>query len=245
MSNIQLSSVENFQVNDIVFSEAKETTIPGSYRITIGTKYKDNTMGPLVFTTDVLYCFGIQENKSLEKPPRTTGYSIPLCMWSKDGATEYQKKFIDTLNNVCEYMKKYILKSEVKKSVKKYDLEMSDLRKFNPLWYKKEEGKIVEGRGPMLYPKLMCNKDLHVYTLITNQEGDDLSWETLLNQKFSGKICIKIESIFIGSKISLQLKVLEMEVQQQGNRRKRLICKEPSKVTEIAEEDDIDLSEHM
>lgn len=227
MSNVQLSNVNNFNTDKIIFSEAKETAIPGSYRITIGTQYEDKSVGPLIFTTDNVYSFGVQENKSLDKPVRITGYSIPLCLWNKEGPTEYQTKFIETIERVSEYIKKHILKPEVKKSVKKYDLVDSDLRKFNPLWYKKEDGEIVQGRGPMLYPKLMCNKELQIYTVVADQKGNDLDPLSLLNQKCITKACIKIESIFIGSKISLQLKVLELEVQQQGNQRKRLICKQP------------------
>jgi hypothetical protein len=225
MSN-KLSSVNNYNVENIVFSEAKESNIPGSYRISIGTKHDDGSTGALIFSTDLVYSFGIQENKSLDKPVRVTGYAIPLCLWNKEGPTDYQKQFINTIEQVSEHIKKYMLKPEVKKSVKKFDLVESDLRKFSPLWYKKEDGQIVEGRGPMLYPKLMCNKDLQIYTDIADQHGNDVEALSLLNQKCSVRACIKIESIFIGSKISLQVKVLEMEVHQQGNRRQRLICKQ-------------------
>jgi hypothetical protein len=83
MSTVQLSNVSNFDTERIIFSEAKETNIPGSYRITIGTRYPDNLVGPLIFSTDTVYSFGIQENKSMDKPVRTTGYSIPLCLWNK------------------------------------------------------------------------------------------------------------------------------------------------------------------
>lgn len=226
MSNVQLSEVSNFDVEKIIFSEAKESNIPGSYRITIGTQYANKSVGPLIFTTDTVYSFGIQENKSLDKPVRTTGYSIPLCLWNQEGPTEYQKQFIDTLEKVSDHIKKYMLKPEVKKSVKKYDLVESDLRKFSPLWYKKEDGEIVQGKGPMLYPKLMCNKNLEIYTDIADQNGVNLDAMTLINQKCRVRACIKIESIFIGSKISLQVKVMELEVQQQGNQRQRLICKQ-------------------
>jgi hypothetical protein len=238
MSTVQLSNVSNFDTERIIFSEAKETNIPGSYRITIGTRYPDNLVGPLIFSTDTVYSFGIQENKSMDKPVRTTGYSIPLCLWNKEGPTEYQKEFIEAVENVSDAIKRYMLRPEVKKSVKKYDLVESDLRKFSPLWYKKEDGEIVQGRGPMLYPKLMCNKDLEIYTDIADQNGHTVDPMTLLNQKCSVRACVKIESIFIGSKISLQVKVVELEVQQQAPGRQRLICKqEPTEVVRIEPSD--------
>jgi hypothetical protein len=238
MSTVQLSNVSNFDTERIIFSEAKETNIPGSYRITIGTRYPDNLVGPLIFSTDTVYSFGIQENKSMDKPVRTTGYSIPLCLWNKEGPTEYQKEFIEAVENVSDAIKRYMLRPEVKKLVKKYDLVESDLRKFSPLWYKKEDGEIVQGRGPMLYPKLMCNKDLEIYTDIADQNGHTVDPMTLLNQKCSVRACVKIESIFIGSKISLQVKVVELEVQQQAPGRQRLICKqEPTEVVRIEPSD--------
>ena len=238
MSTVQLSNVSNFDTERIIFSEAKETNIPGSYRITIGTRYPDNLVGPLIFSTDTVYSFGIQENKSMDKPVRTTGYSIPLCLWNKEGPTEYQKEFIEAVENASDAIKRYMLRPEVKKSVKKYDLVESDLRKFSPLWYKKEDGEIVQGRGPMLYPKLMCNKDLEIYTDIADQNGHTVDPMTLLNQKCSVRACVKIESIFIGSKISLQVKVVELEVQQQSPGRQRLICKqEPTEVVRIVPSD--------
>jgi hypothetical protein len=238
MSTVQLSNVSNFDTERIIFSEAKETNIPGSYRITIGTRYPDNLVGPLIFSTDTVYSFGIQENKSMDKPVRTTGYSIPLCLWNKEGPTEYQKEFIEAVENASDAIKRYMLRPEVKKSVKKYDLVESDLRKFSPLWYKKEDGEIVQGRGPMLYPKLMCNKDLEIYTDIADQNGHTVDPMTLLNQKCSVRACVKIESIFIGSKISLQVKVVELEVQQQAPGRQRLICKqEPTEVVRIVPSD--------
>lgn len=227
MSN-KLSSVSNFNVDNIVFSEAKETNIPGSYRITIGVQHDDKSVGPLFLSTDTVYSFGVQENKSIDKPIRTTGYSASLCLWNKEGPTEYQKQFIDTLEKISNHIKNYMLKPEVKKSVKKYDLVDSDLRKFSPLWYKKEDGQVVEGRGPMLYPKLMTNKNLEIYTCVADQHGNDIDPLSLLNQKCSVRGCIRVESIFIGSKISLQVKLAELEVQQQGNTRQRLICKMPT-----------------
>jgi len=239
MSNKQLSSVATFDVEKIVFSEAKETSIPGSYRITIGTQYPNGSVGPLLFSTDNVYSFGIQENKSLDKPVRTTGYSIPLCLWNQEGPTEYQTQFIDTLERVSDYIKKYMLRPEVKKAVKKYDLVESDLRKFSPLWYKKEDGEVVQGRGPMLYPKLMCDKNLQIFTVIADKSGVDVDPVQLIGQKCVVRTCIKIESVFIGSKISLQVKVLELEVQQQGNQRQRLICQQPPTDSVVYEDADV------
>ena len=242
MSNIQLSDVLSYNVEQMTFSQPKETTIPGSYRIMIGTQYPNKSAGPLIFCTDLVYSFGIQENLSLEKPPRVTGYSIPLCLWNKEGPTEHQTHFIKAVEVVTDHIKNYLLRNEVKKSIRKYDLELSDLKKFSPLWYKKEDGQIVQGRGPMLYPKLMCDTSLKIYTIITDQNGKDIDAIKLLNEKCTVRACIKFESIFIGSKISLQVKVLELEVQQQGNMRPRLMCPVAPEISESKENEDNEAS---
>jgi hypothetical protein len=91
----------------------------------------------------------------------------------------------------------------------------------------------------MLYPKFMCDKNLKIYTVVCDKNGADLDPLSLIGQKCSVRACIKIDSIFIGSKISLQVKVLEMEVQQQGNQRQRLICKPPPTDTVICEDADV------
>jgi len=239
MSSKQLSSVSNFDVEKMIFSEAKESSIPNSYRITIGTQYPNGAVGPLLFSTDNVYSFGVQENKSLDNTGRVSGYTIPICLWNQEGPTAYQKDFEDTLDRVSDHIKKYLLRPDVKKAIKKSDLVDSDLRKFNPIWRKKEDGEIVEGRSPMLYPKLMCDKNLKIYTVVADKNGMDLDPMQLIGQKCVVRACIKIESIFVGSKISLQVKVLELEVQQQGNQRQRLICKQPPADSVVYEEADV------
>jgi hypothetical protein len=117
-----------------------------------------------------------------------------------------------------------MLRSDVKKVVKKFDLVDSDLRKFCPLWYKKEDGEIVQGRGPMLYPKLMCDKNLKVYTSIYDKNENPVDPAELIGQKCLVRAGIKIDSVFIGSKNSLQVKVMELEVELQGNQRQRLLA---------------------
>lgn len=232
--NQQLSSVDTYNVAHMTFSEAKETTIPGSYRITIGTQYPNGSVGPLIFSTDEVYSFGLQENTSMDKPVRTTGYTIPLCLWNSEGPTAYQKNFITTIRAVCEHVKAHVLRPEVKKSVKKFDLVESDLRKFTDkvvVPKRGEDGEVVADRGPMLYPKLMCDKNLQIYTVIADPQGNDIDPMQLIGQKCVVRACIKIDSLFIGSKISLQVKVLELEVQQSGNQRQRLLCRAPPQET--------------
>jgi hypothetical protein len=89
------------------------------------------------------------------------------------------------------------------------------LNKFNPLYWKKEKGKIVEGTGPTLYPKLIQSKKLDKITSLFRDEEGNIIDPLTLEKKFCHiTAVIKIESIFIGSssKISMQVKLYEGQV---------------------------------
>jgi hypothetical protein len=97
------------------------------------------------------------------------------------------------------------------------DLERSDLRKLNPVYYKKtEDGEVAEGASPTLYAKLIVSKKNGQNKIIT-EFFDGVSGNPIKPLDLIGKYCytkavIKIESIFLGSKISLQVKLYEAEV---------------------------------
>lgn len=219
MSNNQLSSYQTFSTENLIFSKPEIGNIPGQKinfkRIRIAVRNPDNTIGDLILSTpDHLHSFGLQETRD----PATNilnGYVMPLCLWNRNGCTEKEKQFTDTFNRITDYCKEYLLQH--KEDIEKYDLDMSDLKKFNPLFWKMEKGKIVEGRGPMLYCKVLHNKKQDKITTIyvdeeSNQEIDPFS---VLNKPCSVTAAVKFESIFIGNKISLQVKLYEVVVRPQ------------------------------
>lgn len=214
MSSIQLTDVNNFDTNNIVFSKPEVGNIAGQKisfkRIRIAARYPDGNVGDLIIATPLnLHCFGLQESLDLGSNA-VNGYSLPICLWNKNGCTEDEKKFTDGFTSIVEHCKKYLL--EHKEDIEKYDLDASDLKKFNPLFWKMEKGKIVEGRGPMLYAKANYNKKANKITTIfvnedTNEEVEPFD---LLNKVCTVTAALKIESIFIGNKISLQVKLFEV-----------------------------------
>ena len=58
--------------------------------------------------------------------------------------------------NIVDHIKKYLL--DKRDDIDHYELEDADLKRFNPLYWKKERGKVVEGLGPTLYAKLIYSK---------------------------------------------------------------------------------------
>ena len=104
---------------------------------------------------------------------------------------------------------------------------MSDLKKFNPLYWKREQGKIVEGRGPTLYAKLFSSSKTNaISTIFTDANtGEDIDPLTLLKKYCYAESAIKVESIFIGTKVSLQVKLYEAVVRTLDGGMKKLISR--------------------
>lgn len=220
MNNTQLTNFNDYDVNRLIFSNPEVGTIPGSVskltfkRIRIATKNKDGTIGDLVLATPPdLLCYGLQE----QTDPATgivNGYQFPLVLWSRNSPTDAEKTFTDVIHKICDACKDHLVKN--KDTIEKYDLEMNDLKKFNPLYYKMEKGKMVEGKGPMLYIKTLTSKKdniIKVHTIFTDAETNEMiSPMDLMGKRCYIRGAIKIESIFVGTKISLQLKLFEAQV---------------------------------
>lgn len=212
--NTQLTSAFGFDVNNIRFRKPVDGSILNDTvkfkRIAIGTRNPDGTLGELVIPTLPVYSFGLSENVN-PQTSKTDGYSLSLCLYSKDNPTDEQKKWVETFNAIVDHIKQYLL--DHKDDIEKYELEPADLKKFNPLYYKKDKGKIVEGTGPTLYAKVMQNKknDL-ITTPFCDENGRDIDPLSILGKRCYATAAIKFEGIFIGARISLQVKVYEAKI---------------------------------
>lgn len=240
----QLTTSSDFNVDKLVFTKPELGNIPGNgptinfHRIRLGYENSDGSTGDFVLATEKLFSFGVQENTDMNSG-RVTGYSLPLCLHNKNGASDAEKKFCSVIDEIVEKCKDHLI--DVKDDIGKYDLERSELKKLNPIYQKREKGKIVEGRGPNLYPKLLISKkngDMKIQTFFTDAEtGEDVD-PLLLSKKYMYCTCgIKFESIFVGTKISLQVKVYECLYSLVDTGMKRLLSrpKPKPKVQEVEE----------
>jgi hypothetical protein len=211
----QLVSASGYSVKNMIFSDPQVGNIPGSTigfkRIIIQTKYEDGTIGDLILPTSEVFSFGVGETSDMATKV-LNGYMMSLALWNKNGATEEEKDWVDTFNAIAENAKKYVL--EHKDDIEKYDLEPANLKKFNPLYWKREKGKVVEGTGPTLYAKLITSKKegIKINSIFYDAEGNSIDPLSLIGKYAHVKAAIKIESIFIGKDISLQVKLYEAEV---------------------------------
>ena len=227
-NNTQLSSASGFNVSNIVFNEPTQNAIPNSklsyYRIPIQMRYADGCVGDLVLSTGRLFSFGVSENRSMDTN-KVNGYVLPICLWNKDGPSGEEKEWTDTFNNIVEACKEHLLSA--KHDVGKYDLESSDLKKFNPLYWKRDRNGIVPNTGPTLYAKLIRSMKNGVEKIKSNfydaNSDDEIGPLSLMGKYCYVQAAIKFESIFVGNKCSLQVKLYEAYVELLDAGPKRLL----------------------
>lgn len=226
-NNTQLSSAASFDVKNMIFSEPVVGNIPDSKpaisfkRVMISTRNDDGSTGELILPTEEVFTYGVSENLD-QKSGEVNGYVLPLCLHSKSGATAAEQKFVEVFNAIVDRCKDYLLTN--KEKVELYDLEPNDLKKFNPIYYKKDKGKIIDGAIPTLYGKLITSKKSGIVTKFYDANtGEQLNAMELLGCYGTAVAAIKFESIFIGSKVSLQVKVYECDIKPQSSGMKRLL----------------------
>jgi hypothetical protein len=234
----QLTKASGYDIKNMIFSKHTTSSIPNSVplisykRIMISTRNPDKSIGDLIFSTanngendKGLFSFGVAENQN-QQTKKVDGYSMPICLHNRDGASDEEKEWVDTFNKVIDHCKEHVM--NVKDEIEKYDTELSDLKKLNPLYYKKIAGKIVEGQGPTLYAKLIVSKKHNkIVTQYFDYDGNQIDPMELIGKYCFVKCAVKIESIFIGTKISMQIKLYEAEVKLMESGMKRLLPNRP------------------
>jgi hypothetical protein len=225
----RLTCISKFNIDNVVFSESIIGTIGEANskqqiryrRVRYGIKNPNGSYGDLIMRHCRLYAFGIQESRDASRGD-LTGYSIPLCMWDRSGASDDEKKFIEIINQITEKTKDFLL--ENKADIEKYKLERSDLKNLNPLYYKEEQGKIVETVCPKLYAKLIYSKKSDtILTSFYTPSGIKINPAELMDKHLYVTPAIKFESIFIGSKITIQVKITEAIVEMADSAKRSLL----------------------
>ena len=210
---MQLSSYDRLTSENIIFNEAKEFKIKDSNikykRIPIEVKYPNGNKGALVIETPLLFSFGVSEKKNQETG-KLVGYSLPVCLWSKDSSPNTKEKaFFDVINCVMEICRLY-LESE-------YSSGMASSLS-SPFYYKqieytdkkgKKKTKIDSSSAPVLYAKLIYSeKSKKILSLFKTKGNKDLNPFKYIDQYCNVKMALIIEGIYISKTVvSLQIKV--------------------------------------
>lgn len=245
-NNTQLTSAYGYNTNRMIFSVPQIGSISNGKgpeikykRILISSRNTDGTVGDLIIPTEELFSFGVGENTNLEG--NTNGYVMPLCLYNRDGPSKKEQEWVTNFNNIVNECKNYLIAN--RDEIEKYELDEHDFKRFNSLYWKREKGKIVEGTGPTLYPKLLISKKKNknsedgepqnkIISMFFDYDGQSIDPMTLLGKYCFVKAAVKIESIFIGNKISLQVKLYECEVKLMDTGMKRLL-KRPTAQTRV------------
>lgn len=224
-----LTKASGYNVNRILFSKPIIGNVPNSTftfkRINISTKNSDGSVGELIIPTERCFSFGVQENLGLDKKT-VNGYVLPICLFTKDAPTKAEREWVDTFEAIVKRCSDYLI--DHKDDLEEYELEEAHLKKLNPLYYKKEKGKRVEGAGPTLYPKLIQSKKLDkIQTKIVDKRGNELDPLSIQKKYCYVKAAIKIEGIYIGGgKYTLQVKLYNAQVELLDSGIKMLLAPE-------------------
>ena len=256
--NTQLIEPDHFSSSRIVFDDPVAESIPGqpgtNYRVNIGYKNPDNTDGFLILGFDTCYCYGVSENVDMNSKA-LNGYNVAISLYDINGPTPKQQQTVEALTDILQACKKFILKDSTQESMGKIDdddkILDTDLRKINLIFWKKENGKPNQELGGTIYPKMIWSKartdaktnkhiEAKMMTRFYNTEeldedGNPMEVNPLdyVGKRFEITPAIKIESIFIGAKISIQCKVYEAFVKETESGPKRLLKYRPEKSEEI------------
>ena len=217
---MQLSSYDQITQENIIFNEAKELKVKDSNikykRIPIEIKYPNGKKGALVIETPLLFSFGVNE-KNNQETGKLVGYSMPVCLWSKDASPNSEEKaFFDVIINVVKLCN-FHLESE-------YGADVASSLS-SPFYYKqidytdkkgKKKTKIDSSSAPVLYAKLIYSeKSKKILSLFKTKRSKDLNPFKYIDQYCNVKMALIIEGLFISKTVvSLQIKVHECYVKQ-------------------------------
>ena len=198
---MQLTSLSNFPKENIILHDPVKNNEFKYERIKIENKYDNNKKGPLVIETPLLFSFGVTERRSQDKSCELLGYSIPVCLWSKDEQpTPEENKFYECLTSLEHICYNHL--EDV------YDVERAN--NLNQLLYKKFDKDDNLTSPPVLYTKLTYSQKSDKILSIFRTKWEKADPLDYLNQYCKVKLALIIESIYVGeSAVSIQIKVHE------------------------------------
>ena len=244
----ELIDLDSYDLSNIHFDTPQEMEIQQGnktikyYKINIGNKTKAG-VGEFVFNIPFMcHSFGVEEFQN--ESGKATNHSVSLSMVDMNSPTEEQLNVVKKFTAFIDKLKDHLI--SVKKEIKKPTLDKSDLKTFNPMKQSVDEDGQPKGSAWYFSPKLMERKiynkedpsdvQIKIETQFFLEDQFDANGNPveISPLEFAGKKhfkfrgAIKIDNIYIGSKISLQCKVYDGVVAQVSKERKRLTTINPS-----------------
>jgi Protein of unknown function (DUF2738) len=246
--NTELLDLSSFDLKRLHFDVPNEMEIQQGnktikyYNINIGSQNKSGVGELIVDIPFFAHSFGVEEFQN--EQGKATNHSVSLSIVDMANPTEEQTSFVDSFGKLIEKIKDHLL--TVKKEIKKPTLDRAELKKFNPMYQSLDDDGNPKNSAWYFAPKLLerkvYNKEDPTDVKINieskfylddqfdeNGEPVEISPLEFLGKKhFKFRGAVKIEKIYIGSKISLQCKIYDGVVRQVSNERKRLTVMKPS-----------------
>lgn len=205
MPAVALTSFQDLDTNNVHFSEPytiypQDETYSAYQKVYLQVGDNPNRLTDLILNTPShLMSFGIQE-KHNRHTGEVIGYQIPIILWNKKGASEEEKQFINTLQSLVRRCQNHIQDH--------YNANADKLTLLS--WRNQENGD----EYPVLYVKLITNRKTNrIMTLFINEDtNEEIDPLDLVNKRCLITAAIKVENLYIGDNVSLQLKLYEVLV---------------------------------
>lgn len=211
----QLTSIDNFDISDVHFGEAKTSKIFLSNkiydRIPITVRYNNGFYGPLLLKTDKCFSSGVRENYNKETGEHY-GWTLPISMYDdKEPPTPYQQLFVKRFEQIIEHAKQRILND--------YQMDEEAINKIGGCLWRPDD----ESKGSLLYAKIVCGVKGYRYYDSRFSLVKDLSRpinKVCITKEQAIEGChviavIRIDSIYVSEdKAYLQVKVYEANVEK-------------------------------
>ena len=211
---MHLSTIENIAEDDIVFHKAKEQKAPNSKikyeRLKIESKLPN---GKLILHLSLklqfyLFSYGINERRNKDTD-KLTGYSIPVCLWKKDGEpNEKEENFFNILKKIQDICRDHLAEEYGEKEASSF----GEILYCKQIEYTNEKGKLKKKKdkssAPILYVKLFFSEETKKISTIFKTKGnqDVKPWTILENtpsqewQQFSNQFIFQNELFHFKSK---------------------------------------------
>lgn len=245
-SSTVITDYATYETSTMVFLPAQKNEIqsaPGKpaikfFRIPIRTRNQNGTNGNLVFAPQNMFTFGVSENK--DDKGSVNGYTLPLVLWNKDGPTDEQRALTSTLEAIIEECKQHLIKDDIRKSIGRPTLKYDALEKLDKLLYWKldDNGERVQSKGPSMYPKLYTRRSedgsITINTEFFDRQGRVLDGLSLISKYGNVTPAITFDCIYIGASISIQVRVMEAEINLINSGGRRLLLR-PDANTQLSD----------
>jgi hypothetical protein len=214
----------------------------------IPIKYVDNKRkSDCCIATPVVMTYGIRENKEFKDKVAVDGpvesYSLPIVL--------QDDKLIAVFDGILQKCKDYLKERNTKEALGKGDDQLDPFTSIMSIYHRaRDNGKIVSGVPPTLYPKLLTAyskvRDPAIKPTILTKfwDGESCSTEidpsTMVGVRANIYAAIIIKDIYIGMKPSIQLKVHDVIVVKRLDEHRNML---QFMVTQPTTSDDVDTDE--